>query len=183
MIRLNAILIASLAAALLAGCNKSDSHVYDITRYGARAEANVDNATAIQKAIDECSGAGGGTVLIPAGREFMTGPLHLKSRVNLHLEPGSRLLANPDEDIYKESAFGDNVGEGMMWLSGRDLESVSITGTGTIDGNGVAFMGAELEDSYELKPFTVADPRPHVLTLINCNKVSIKDVTLTGSAY
>ena len=42
----------------------------------------------------------------------------------------------------------------MMWISGKDLKNVSITGTGTLDGNGVAFMGKELEDSYELKPVT-----------------------------
>ncbi len=184
MKNLKGVIIAAMTCLLIVGCNgKNDSTTFNIESYGARAEAGIDNAQAIQKTIDACEAHGGGTVVIPAGREYMTGPLHFKSNVDLHLEPGSRLLANPDESIYHESAFGANEGEGMMWLSGHDLENVAITGTGTIDGNGVAFMGAELEDSYELKPVTTFDPRPHVLTLINCNKVSIKDITLTGSAY
>lgn len=172
------------AVCIFSGCrNNSSSSIYNIIDYGAEASLNQDNANAIQKAIDLCAENGGGSVVIPAGKTFMSGPLHLKSNVNLHLEPGSRLLANPDESIYKESAFGENEGEGMMWLSGRDLSNISITGTGTIDGNGVAFMGAELDDSYELKPVTTFDPRPHVLTLINCRKINISDITITGSAY
>lgn len=174
------ILLGTSLAACSSGGSRSE---YDITRYGAVTADGVDNAPAIQKAIDACAEAGGGSVIIPAGRTFMTGPLELRSYVDLHLEPGSRLLANPDENIYTRSAFGENRGEGMMWLSGKDLEGVSISGTGTIDGNGVAFMGAELDDSYELKPVTTFDPRPHVLTLVNCSKINIRDITITGSAY
>lgn len=161
-------LFVAAAVALTACGGNGSKSVFNVADYGADSADGVDNAAAIQKAIDACADAGGGSVVIPAGRTFMTGPLHLRSNVDLHLEPGSRLLANPDESIYTESAFGENRGEGMMWLIGKDLEGVSITGTGTIDGNGVAFMGAELEDSYELKPVTTFDPRPHVLTLINC---------------
>ncbi|MDE7408061.1 MAG: glycoside hydrolase family 28 protein, partial [Muribaculaceae bacterium] len=91
--------------------------------------------------------------------------------------------ANPDESVYTLSAFGDNRGEGMMWLWGKDLNQVSISGTGTIDGNGPAFMGAELDDSYELKPVTDFDPRPHLLTLINADRTVIRDVTIRNSAY
>ena len=168
---------------LFTSCGGNSGLYYDITDYGARAVEGTDNATAIQQAIDACADAGGGTVLVPAGKTFMTGPLHLRSNVELRLAPGSRLLANPDEAIYTESAFGENRGEGMMWISGTGLENVSITGTGTLDGNGVAFMGAELDDSYELKPVTTFDPRPHVLTLIDCKKININSITITGSAY
>lgn len=143
----------------------------------------TDDAAAIQRAINACSAAGGGTVIIPAGHTFLCGPLYLKSYVNLHLEPNSRLLANPDESIYTESAFRENRGEGMMWISGKDLKQISITGTGEIDGNGIAFMGKELDDSYELKPVTDFDPRPHVLTLINAEKTVIRDITIRNSAY
>jgi len=168
---------------ILVSCSGGKGNVYDITDFGARADSLTDNAGAIQKAIDKCYADGGGSVIIPAGKTFMTGPIHLMSYVNLHLEPGSRIVANPDESIYNESAFRANRGEGMMWISGKDIENVSITGTGTIDGNGVAFMGKELDDSYELKPVTDFDPRPHVLTLVNAKKVNISDVTIRNSAY
>ena len=175
--------IALLSAAALWACKNGGSNVYNIMDYGAVGDGVADDASAIQKAIDECSENGGGRVVVPAGKTFMASPFHLASNVNLHLEPNSRLLANPDEGAYTESAFGDNRGEGMMWISGKDIENVSITGQGAIDGNGVAFMGAELDDSYELKPVTDFDPRPHVLTLVNAKKVNISDVTICNSAY
>lgn len=168
---------------LFASCGSSHNSVFDITDFGAEADSSKDNAAAIQKAIDKCSEAGGGTVIIPAGKQFMSGPFQLKSFVNLHLEPNSSIIAAPDESLYTESAFRENRGEGMMWIYGKDLKNVSISGTGTIDGNGVAFMGAELEDSYELKPVTDFDPRPHVLTIINGEKINISDVTICNSAY
>lgn len=158
-------------------------NVYVITDYGAKGDGVTDDAEAIQKAINECSENGGGRVIVPAGKTFMCSPFKLASFVELHLEANSRILANPNESVYTESAFRENRGEGMMWISGKDLEQVSITGTGEINGNGVAFMGIELEDSYELKPITDFDPRPHVLTLINVEKIVIKDVTFRNSAY
>lgn len=177
-------LVLILFAVALAGCGSHGTNdIYNITKYGAVGDGSTDDATAIQRAIDAASDAGGGTVVVPAGKTFLTGPLHLRSNIDLRLEPNSVLLANPDESIYKESAFKANEGEGMMWISGKDLKNVSITGTGKIDGNGIAFMGAELGDSYELKPVTTFDPRPHVLTLINVDKLVIRDVTIGNSAY
>ena len=154
-----------------------------VTDFGAVGNGVTDDARAIQQAIDACSAAGGGIVVFPAGKTFLAGPLHMRSNVNLHLRPNSVLLANPNESIYNESAFGANEGEGMMWLSGKDIRNFTISGTGRIDGNAVAFMGAELDDSYELKPVTTFDPRPHVLTLINARNVRISDVTIANSAY
>ena len=157
--------------------------IYDITDFGAVGKAGIDNAIAIQKAIDECHLNGGGIVKVPGGQEFMTGPFQLKSYINLHIESGAKILANPDESIYTISAFRDNFGEGSIWIGGENAEKVSITGMGVIDGNGVAFMGVEEKAAYELKPFDVVDPRPHVFTPINFTNLTIKDVTFTNAAY
>ena len=161
-------------------CSAAD---FNVTGYGAKGNGVTDDAKAIQRAIDACSASGGGSVIIPSGKTFMAGPLHLKSNVDLHLQPNSILLANPDEAVYTESAFRGNRGEGMMWISGKDIQNISITGQGRIDGNGVAFMGRELDDSYELKPVTDFDPRPHVLTLVNASNAKINGVTIANSAY
>lgn len=161
-------------------CSAAD---FNVTGYGAKGNGVTDDAKAIQRAIDACSASGGGSVVFPSGKTFMAGPLHLKSNVDLHLQPNSVLLANPDEAVYTESTFRENRGEGMMWISGKDIHNVSITGQGRIDGNGVAFMGQELDDSYELKPVTDFDPRPHVLTLVNASNVKINGVTIANSAY
>ena len=158
---------------------------YDILTFGAKGDGMTDDAVAIQEAIDRCSADGGGVVLFPRNHVFLSGPVELKSNVELHLEATAMLKANPDESIYKLSAFGENRGEGMLWLWAKDAKNISITGKGTIHGNGIAFMGAELEDSYELKPLAdqTFDPRPHVLTLTNVQNLTIRDVPIREGAY
>ncbi len=157
--------------------------VYDPLQYGAKGDGKADDATAIQRAIDDCTSHGGSIVLFRAGHTYMSGPVRLKSNVNLHLESTAVLLANPDESIYHLSAFGANKGEGMMWLWADDAENIALTGQGTIDGNGIAFMGKELDDSYELKPVTTFDPRPHVLTLTGVRHLVVRDITIRDGAY
>ncbi|MFT2009092.1 glycoside hydrolase family 28 protein [Pontibacter sp. 13R65] len=157
--------------------------VFNIKDFGAIGDGKTDNANAIQRAIDACSAAGGGRVIIPGGSTFMAGPFDLKSFVEFHVEAGAKVLANSDEKVYTKSAFRDNKGEGTIWIGGENLEQVTISGGGTIDGNGISFMGAELEDSYELKPFDVVDPRPHLLTIVGGKNLRIRDVTFLNSAY
>ena len=163
----------------------SAQNTYDILTFGAKGDGVTDDAVAIQKAIDCCSAEGGGVVLLPRNHVFLSGPVELKSNVELHLEATATLKANPNESIYQLSAFDENRGEGMLWLWAKDAENISITGKGTIHGNGIAFMGAELEDSYELKPLAdqTFDPRPHVLTLTNVQNLTIRDVTIKEGAY
>ena len=160
-------------------------NIYDVTTAGAVGDGKTDDAQAIQRMIDRCSAEGGGRVLLPRNHVFMAGPMELKSNVELYLEATATLKAHPDESIYHLSAFGKNEGEGMLWLYANDAENISITGKGTIHGNGIAFMGAELEDSYELKPLAdqTFDPRPHVLTLTNVRNLTIRDVTIKEGAY
>ena len=171
----------SLLAAL-AALSCSPSSVFDVTRFGAKGDGVADDAAAIQKAIDRAA-VTGGTVVFPAGKTFLAGPVRLRGGVEYRLEPKAVLKANPDESIYHLSAFGKNEGEGMLWLWAEDEEDIVIGGAGTIDGNGVAFMGEELEDSYDLKPVTDFDPRPHVLTLKGVSHVVIRDITIREGAY
>ena len=175
-----------LGILLLCGIELSFAQtIYDVTAAGAVGDGKTDDAKAIQQAIDRCSAEGGGRVLFPRNHTFLAGPIELKSNVELHLEANATLKANPDESIYRLSAFGENRGEGMMWLYANGVETLSITGKGTIHGNGIAFMGKELEDSYELKPLAdqAFDPRPHVLTLTAVKNLTIRDVTIKEGAY
>ncbi|MCK9159835.1 MAG: glycosyl hydrolase family 28 protein [Bacteroidaceae bacterium] len=178
-------LLLLLLVGVLVSCqsNKSSDRVFNIVDYGAKGDSLTDNVEAIQKAIDACNKAGGGQVVVPSGGVYMTSPITLASFVDLHVEANAKLLANPKESVYTKSAFKDNRGEGMMWISGENIKDVSISGKGEINGNGVAFMGKELEDSYELKPVHEFDPRPHLLTLINGKNIQIKDVIISNSAY
>jgi polygalacturonase len=156
---------------------------YNITDFGAIGDGKTDNSAAIQRAINTCSENGGGTVLIPPGKVFMTGPFYLKSNVDFHVLASATVLANPDEMVYTQSAFKENYGEGSIWMGGKDAINVTISGQGIIDGNGIAFMGPEEKAAYALKDFDTFDRRPHLFTPINFRNLIIKDVTFKDSAY
>ena len=156
---------------------------YNIIDYGATGDGKTDDANAIQKAINICFSQGGGRVLIPAGYTFLSGPFNLKSNVEFHVESGARIMANPDESVYTESAFKENLLEGTIWIGGHNLEMVSFSGGGVIDGNGAAFMGRELEDAFELKPIKDHDPRPHMITFVDCQNIKFRDLTFKNAAY
>ena len=155
---------------------------YNIKNFGAKGDGKTDDAIAIQKTIDACSKTGG-RVIVPAPYTFVTGPFNLKSNIELYVESGAKLLANPDEKVYTKSAFRNNPGEGTIWIGGENINNLTISGTGEINGNGISFMGEEIEDSYVLKPFNIKDPRPHVLTIVGGNNIRIKDIHIDNSAY
>jgi polygalacturonase len=177
------LLLSFVCATLLSLTSLYGQTVYDIQTYGATGDGKTDDAPAIQKAINSCSEAGGGVVLIPAGHTFLTGPFDLKSNIELRVANGATLLANPDENVYTKSAFRDNQGEGTIWIGGDNVQNVTLTGSGTIDGNGISFMGKELDDSYELKPFKIKDPRPHLLTIVAGHHIDIHNLVVRNSAY
>lgn len=156
---------------------------YDIKDFGAVGDGKTNDAKAIQAAIDACNAGGGGRVIIPSGFTFLAGPFNLKSNIEFYVEVNAKLLANPDEKVYVKSAFRENKGEGTIWIGGENLENVTICGGGIIDGNGTSFMGKELEDSFELKPFQIVDPRPHLLTILGGKNIRIRDLTIRNSAY
>lgn len=159
------------------------NNIFNVKDFGAKGDGKTDDAVAIQKAINACNKNGGGRVLLPSGNDFLSSPIDLKSNIEFYVEAGARLLANPDEKVYTKSAFRENKGEGTIWIGAENIQQLTIDGGGIIDGNGIAFMGAELDDSYELKPFHIVDPRPHLLTIIGGKTIRIRNLTILNSAY
>lgn len=112
-----------------------------ITAYKAKGDGLTLNTESINKAISDCSEKGGGVVIVPAGI-WLTGPIDLKSNVNLHLERNSVLLFTKDFNQYPivEGYFeGLVAGRCKSPISGKDLQNIAITGYGIIDGNGDAW--------------------------------------------
>jgi polygalacturonase len=109
-----------------------------IARFGAKADGQFLNTTAINGAIDACSKKGGGVVLVPAGF-WLTGPVVLKSGVNLHLAKGALLQFTDDFNQYPLVA-GNWEGVAQMRnqspLSAEGATNIAITGFGILDGNG-----------------------------------------------
>ena len=112
---------------------------FPITKYGAKlTNSAAKNQQAINKAIDACSKAGGGRVVVPAGT-WNTGAIRLKSHVNLVVEKGATLLFAFDRSLYPEVLTrweGLDCWNYSPLIYAYDEADVAITGEGTIDGNG-----------------------------------------------
>jgi polygalacturonase len=111
---------------------------FNIKDFGAIADGVRLNTESINKAIATCSLQGGGVVVIPQGL-WLSGPVEMKSNVNLHLQASSMLLFTTDktqfplvEGIYEGKAAARN--QSPIW--GNNLENIAITGSGIVDGNG-----------------------------------------------
>ncbi len=111
---------------------------FNITGFGAVNDPYTLNTQAIQKAIDNCNARGGGVVLVPQGF-WQTGPLTLKSNVNLHLQANALLQFTADKSQYTliEGEWeGQPAVRNQSPLSASNAANIAITGKGIIDGNG-----------------------------------------------
>jgi len=114
------------------------TQIFDIREYGAVGDGQTLNTTAIQNAIVKCARMGGGTVLIPSGL-WLTGPLQMHSRVNLHLQSGALVVFTPDRRQYPMIKIPRREYSAMPLLYGYDLEDVAVTGEGILNGSGEAW--------------------------------------------
>ncbi len=110
---------------------------FNITRFGAVPGGTQDCTEAIAKAIAACSSAGGGRVLVPDG-VFLTGAVHLKSNVNLHLAKEATIRFSRDPKHYLPLVFTRWEGTECMhyspFLYAFEQTNIAITGSGTLDG-------------------------------------------------
>ncbi len=114
---------------------------FNIIDYGAVPGGQIKNTEAIVQTISACAAAGGGRVRIPRGI-WLSGPIHLASKVNLHLEQGALLLFSREYDDYP-LIEGNYEGEAQFRctspINAVNVENIAITGEGIIDGAGDAW--------------------------------------------
>jgi DNA sulfur modification protein DndE len=111
---------------------------FDIRNFGARSDVKTVNTAAINQAIAAAAVNGGGTVLIPKGL-WISGPITLKSNINLHIAEGALLQFSDNRSDYPiiETTWEGNVAYRCQApISGKDLRNIAITGKGTLDGAG-----------------------------------------------
>ncbi|SFW65349.1 glycoside hydrolase family 28 protein [Amycolatopsis australiensis] len=109
---------------------------FPITGYGAKSDGKTDNTAAIGKAIDACAAAGGGHVIVPSGGSFLTGAIHLKSNVDLHLEPGAVLTFSGDASKYPNVLTryeGIECVNRSPMIYAYGQKNIGLTGKGTLD--------------------------------------------------
>lgn len=144
--------ILTLAVTLLTAQNlpvvkstRFKSDTFSILKFGAKPDGNTLNTKAINNAINACSKNGGGIVLVSDGF-WLTGPLILKSNVNLHITRGAVLQFTAYFDQYN---LVEGNWEGLPAvrnespISATNAENIAITGSGIIDGNGDAWRAVK----------------------------------------
>jgi len=112
---------------------------YDITSFGAVGDGKYDCTDAFKNAIDECNKNGGGNVLVPEGT-FLTGPILLKSNVNLHVSENAVVLFSKEYSKYLPVVFTRWEGVECMNYSpmiyAYEQENIAVSGKGILDGQG-----------------------------------------------
>ncbi len=108
-----------------------------VTEYGAIGNGADNCSEAFKKAIDACNKAGGGRVVVPAGN-FYTGPIYIKSNVNLHVSKGAIISFSTKAEDYLPVVYTRWEGVELMNYSplvyAFEEKNIAITGEGTLDG-------------------------------------------------
>ncbi len=147
-----------------------------VLSHGAKGDGKTSDTAAIQAALDACRDAGGGQVMLPAGR-YLCGTIHLRSKVALWLEAGATLVSTTNLNEYHQPVVPDFLPEAKWgkWhralLVGENVEDVTIAGPGVLDGNKVFDPAGEEKMR-----------GPHTLALVNSRRVNVRDVTFLDSA-
>ena len=175
------ILLALLVAPILSFAQQKQINIVDL---GAKGDGVTDNTLIIQKAIDDASASGNGKVIVPAGT-FLTGVIHVKSNVEINLAENAVWLGSA-----KRADYGAKDASPLIVAKGE--HNFSITGKGTIDGNGkelikdlYAMLNAgTLEDTewQTYNPWHQMRPeernRPKIILFQNCDSIQVNGITI-----
>jgi polygalacturonase len=154
--------------------------VCDARKYGAKADGTTKDTAAIQAAIYDCAGAGGGTVTLSGGT-FLSGPVLLKSHITLNIAKGATLLGSPDRADYGPVTFARNKTVQPL-VSAVNEEDVAITGEGTIDGNGKIWWDY-IVGAREAGVLGNDHPRPMGVVFDHTKHVRMEGVTVQNSGF
>lgn len=182
---------------VLAAVDAQSTPVFDIRDYGAKGDGRTLDTSAIQAAINRCRDAGGGTVIVLPGT-YLTGTLKLFSNIHLVLKERAVLKGSERLSDY----ISEGVKLGMIFT--QHANNVAISGAGTIDGSGDAFVDhtrIKMPDPATLKyarqgahcrevptglgdgPLVPLDRPKQMLIFSNCRNVSVTGVTIANSPY
>lgn len=132
---------------------QSDNWI-NIVKMGGQPDGKKIITEALNKASDQIAAQGGGTIYFPAG-EYLTGPIRLKSNTTLYLDAGAILRFSDNFDDYLP--YVEMRWEGVVMksfsplISAKDAENITITGRGTIDGQGKKWWDETLKNVAEIR--------------------------------
>ena len=132
---------------------QSDNWI-NIIKMGGQRDGKIIITAALNKAIEQIKAQGGGTIYFPAG-EYLTGPIRLQSNTTLYLESGAILRFSDNFDDYLP--YVEMRWEGVVMrsfnplISANHAENITITGRGTIDGQGRKWWNETLKNVAEIR--------------------------------
>ncbi len=156
--------------------------VFDVRQFGARGDGITYDTAAIQKALDECGTAGGGTVKFSPG-VYLCQPINIRTKTTMLLEAGATLQAGTNQSDFMKVP-GDwlqakSGGDFIPLISGKNLTNATITGNGTIDGNGKVWWEEAEKARQKKSGYTL--PRPNLIVLTRCKNVRLENLTVQNS--
>lgn len=152
--------------------------VCDVRAHGAKGDGVTKDTSAIQEAIDDCTGKGGGVVELKPGT-YLSAPIVLKSGITLQLDEGATLRGSQEFSDYPEITEFRAPGRQAL-VSATNAENVTIRGKGVIDGAGDPwwqmarrFKGSGIMGSEHT--------RPRLVVFDHCKHVLVEGVTIENS--
>lgn len=159
---------------------------YVLTDYGVEADSTLLQTEAIQRVIDLAASRGGGVVVVPRGT-FLSGSLFFRQGTHLHLQDGAVLKgidAIKHYPLVKTRMEGQTLLYFAALVNADGLDGFTITGNGTINGNGLRFW----EEFWIRRRFNkdctnLEALRPRLVYMSNCKNVQVQDVKLINSPF
>lgn len=165
---------------------KKPGKAFDITKYGAVNDSTVLQTKVIQKAIDEAHKKGGGVVIIPKG-VFLSGALFFKPKTHLYVSEGAVLKGSDniaDYPMMPSRMEGQCLDYFPALVNAYGVDGFTISGKGTIDGNGLKYWEAFWQRRKENPQCTNLEvSRPRLIFIRDCNNVQVQDVRLQNAGF
>ncbi len=188
-------LVVLLATGLTAFAAGTGNGAYNVLDYGAVGDGVHSDTAAIQRTVDACAARGGGRVILPGGKTFLSGAITLRSDMDFHLDRGAVLKGSPHWQDY---------GAAGALLFARNAKNLTISGGGTLDGNDHAvwqqladeeaggdvnkpgwwpqsFCGVWWPFGRSATDQTLSPGRPMQIILIGCHQVSLRGITIRNA--
>jgi polygalacturonase len=161
------------------------SKTFEVRQFGAKGDGRTLDTAAIQKALDECGQAGGGTVHFTAGT-YLSQPITVRTKTTVLLDAGATLKATdepkdylPDDVAWDDILNGSKKGPLAPFLGGKNLTDIKIRGQGTIDGSGAKWWIPAEAARRKKSGYTL--PRPNLIVFTRVQHLEVTGITLKNS--